>query len=185
MHQFTVLILSNQRGDVVCSLGNLNLHQPWPIRCVNGGYEPCWSLMSELFQSSCCPFINAHSNMPSTRGMRERPASVNRYMTVMGSEQTDPLQAPPTSSSYWMGFRIASSNVSKLIDWCRKWRACIHWISLKKGVRFNHRDDVGFLWLPSFGKSSHSRWLCCIFASASVEIFSENLPCVGIVIRHQ
>jgi len=33
------------------------------------------------------------------------------------SEQTDPRRALPTTSSCWMGFRIAPSNPSELIGW--------------------------------------------------------------------
>lgn len=50
-------------------------------------------------QSSCCPLINAHSNMPSTRGMRDRPASVNRYMTVMGTVGSSVRDTRPNSSN--------------------------------------------------------------------------------------
>ena len=38
-----------------------------------------------------------------------------QWVDTDASEQTDPLKALPTTSSSWMGFRIAPSNASELI----------------------------------------------------------------------
>ena len=59
------------------------------------------------------------------------------------------------------------------------------WIYMKDGVEFNGQGRLEMLWRPSFGKSSRYRWLGCIFASASEDIFSKRSPCVGIATRHQ
>jgi hypothetical protein len=52
-----------------------------------------------------------------------------------GSEQTDPLKALPTTSSCWMGFRIAPCNLSELI--------CLWFMS---GLLYP--DDLGGLCSP-------------------------------------